>query len=91
MTLSYKDIIEAVNCLETKIDQRFNKIEDEFVRKSDFNLVRTIVFTMCGIILIAFLNNLISFNKGERTSVFSMDVIPTSIVKQIGETIVSVR
>lgn len=89
--VSYKDIIEAVNNLETKIDKRFDEVKDEFVIKSEFNLVRVIVFTMCGIILIAFLNNVISISKGDTANAFKLSVIPTETVKSIGDTIAKIK
>lgn len=93
--ISYKDIIDAVQSLETKIDDKFEKIDCRFngldkkyFSKDSGRLVQIICFSIVGSIGLAFLNTLIQQNIG-----ISSNYIPviTPVAKMIGDTIAQVR
>jgi len=89
--LTYKDIIDAVESLEKKLDDRFEKIDCKFdgldkkyPSKDSFRIVQTICFSIVGAIALAFLNNLIQKNMGASAN--SIPII-TPIARLIGDTI----
>jgi len=48
-----------IKALEEKSEDLYNELEKEYVRKSEFGIVRIIVFGMVGTIIMAFLKILI--------------------------------
>lgn len=94
--VSYKDIIDAVQSLENKIDDKFEKIDCRFESldkrypsKDSFRLVQVICFSIVGTIALSFLNSLIQKNIGVQSSNYIPVVTP--IVQMIGSTITQVK
>lgn len=91
--LTYKDIIDAVQNLEIKIDNKFediytkfDKLDSKYPSKDSFRVVQVICFSIVGSIALAFLNNLIQKNMGAAANINYIPVI-TPIVNAIGNTI----
>lgn len=89
--VSYKDIIDAVQSLETKIDDKFEKIDIRFESldkrypsKDSFKVVQVICFSIIGSIGLAFLNSLIEKNMGVTTEHYVPVITP--IVQMVGNT-----
>lgn len=94
--VSYKDIIDAVQSLESKIDDKFEKIDCRFESldkrypsKDSFRLVQVICFSIVGTIALSFLNTLIQKNMDVQSSNYIPIVTP--IVQMIGNTTSQVK
>jgi hypothetical protein len=46
--------------LEQKIDSRFDRIEEQFVRKSEFEPIKAVVYGMVGLILLSVLGAMVA-------------------------------